>query len=58
VKENLMRLGIAGTLLICMSRHAFAVPASVPDPVTTMTLLGVGVAGVGGYWLIRKRKDK
>jgi LPXTG-motif cell wall-anchored protein len=30
----------------------------VPDPVTMLSLLGVGVVGVGGYLLIRKKKDK
>jgi LPXTG-motif cell wall-anchored protein len=31
---------------------------SVPDPVTTLSFLGAGVAGVGAYLLIRKKKDK
>ncbi len=30
----------------------------VPEPMTILSLLGVGIAGVGGYLLIRKKKDK
>jgi hypothetical protein len=30
----------------------------VPEPMTILSLLGVGIAGVGGYLLMRKKKDK
>ena len=31
---------------------------SVPEPLSVMYLLGIGVAGVGVYLAIRKKKDK
>jgi LPXTG-motif cell wall-anchored protein len=30
----------------------------VPEPLTTLSLLGIGVAGAGAYLFIRKKKDK
>jgi len=30
----------------------------VPEPLTTLTLLGIGVAGAGAYLFVRKKKDK
>lgn len=30
----------------------------VPEPLTTLSLLGVGVIGAGTYLFIRKKKDK
>ena len=31
---------------------------SVPDSATTLACLGLGLAGIGGYLLMRNRKDK
>jgi hypothetical protein len=30
----------------------------VPEPLTILSLLGIGVAGIGTYLVIRKKKDK
>jgi LPXTG-motif cell wall-anchored protein len=30
----------------------------VPEPLTTLSLLGIGIAGVGAYFLARKKKNK
>ncbi len=30
----------------------------VPEPLTTLSLLGIGVVGAGAYLFVRKKKDK
>jgi hypothetical protein len=34
------------------------VAQGVPEPLTILSLLGIGVAGVGAYLVVRKKKDK
>jgi len=33
-------------------------PQGVPEPLTTLSLLGIGIAGAGAYLFVRKKKDK
>jgi len=45
-------------LLMGMPLLAYATPQGVPDPGTTLSLLGVGVAAVGAYCVFWKGKGK
>jgi LPXTG-motif cell wall-anchored protein len=60
MKPQLIKLSLFSLIMCCISIPVYAVPtiSGVPDPVSMLSLLGVGLAGVSGYLFIRKRKDE